>query len=197
MNTAPKRHPNKRSKKNLDGLYEVLAPGSVVLKTDKHKSVICEPGKLDVTICNRDIAKFDTQDKRKTKLSDYINRRGPRTFDKPTEAKILRLTKEFTRIQKGDRKMKHCKRATASRISSNRSNTARAMRVRMPKIPSNFAPPEAKTETGSTFAPQMTAITDSTITAPQSSQMLFAAPPTSRNAELQLPSTYALMEDLQ
>ena len=65
--------------KNLDGLYEVLAPGSAVQKTDQHISAICEPGKLDITDRNGDIAKFGTRDERKMKLPEYINRRGPHT----------------------------------------------------------------------------------------------------------------------
>ena len=60
LNIARKKHLNKRSKKNIDGLYEVLAPGSVVQKTDQFTSVIREPGKLEVTVRNSDIAKFGT-----------------------------------------------------------------------------------------------------------------------------------------
>ena len=37
---AKKRPRTKRSKKSLDGLYDVLAPGSSVVKTDKFTSVI-------------------------------------------------------------------------------------------------------------------------------------------------------------
>ena len=51
---ARQKHPHRRSKKNLDGLYEVLAPGSVVQKTDQYTSVIREPGKLEVTVRNSD-----------------------------------------------------------------------------------------------------------------------------------------------
>ena len=82
LNIARKKHLHKRSKKNLDGLYEVLAPGSVVQKTDQYTSVIREPGKVEVTVRNSDIAKFGTREERKTKLTDYINRRGPRTHEK-------------------------------------------------------------------------------------------------------------------
>ena len=102
-------------------------------KTDQYTSVIREPGKLEVTVRNSDIAKFGTRDERKTKLMEYINRRGTRVHEKSTEAKILSHTKEFTRIQKGDRKMKHRKRDTGSGVSSTKSNITRAMRVRMPK----------------------------------------------------------------
>ena len=164
LNIARKKHLHKRSKKNLDGLYELLAPGSVVQKTDQYTSVIREPGKIEVTVRNSDIAKFGTREERKTKMTDYINRRGPRTHEKTTEAKILSHIKECTRIQKGDRKMKHRKRETGSGVSSTKSNIARAMRVRMPKVPDNFAPqvlpeiPEA--------APEQQAITEEVFIAP-------------------------------
>ena len=127
INIARKKHAHKRSNKNLDGLYEVLAPGSVVQKTDQYTSVIREPGKLEVTFRNSDIAKFGNRDDRKAKLMDYVNRRRPRIHEKTTEAKIFSHIKESTRVQKGDRKMKHRKRETGSGVSSNRSNFARAM----------------------------------------------------------------------
>ena len=62
LNIARKKHPDRRSKNNLDGLYEVLAPGSVVQKTDQYTSVIREPGKLEVTVRNSVITKFGTRD---------------------------------------------------------------------------------------------------------------------------------------
>ena len=119
-----------------------MAPVSVVQKTDQYTSVIREPGKVEVTVRNSDIAKFGTRDERKTKLMEYLNRRVPRIHEKSTEAKIFSHIKMSTRIQKGDRKMKHRKRETGSGVSSTKSNIARAMRVRMPKIPENFAPQE-------------------------------------------------------
>ena len=120
-----------------------MAPGSVVQKTDQYTSVISEPGKVEVTVRNSDIAKFGTREERKTKLMEYVNRRR-RIHEKSTEAKIFSHIKESTRIQKGDRKMKHRKRETGTGrgVSSTKSNIARAMRVRMPKIPENFAPQE-------------------------------------------------------
>ena len=180
LNIARKKHLHKRSKKDLDGLYEKLAPGSVVQKTDQYTSVILEPGKVEVTVRNSDIAKFGTREERKTKLTEYINRRGPRTHEKTTEAKILSHIKESARILKGDRKMKHRKRETGSGVPSNKSNNARAKRVRMPKIPENFALqvlpeiPEA--------APEQPIITG---------EVLIAPPPTNNQPELILPSTSA------
>ena len=58
INKARKRHPNERSKKNLDVLYDLLVPGPAVQKTDEYTSVIREPGKIDVSIRICDIAKF-------------------------------------------------------------------------------------------------------------------------------------------
>ena len=104
INIARKKNPHILLKKNLDGFYEVLAPGSVVQKTDQYTSVFREPGKLEVTVRKSEIREFGTRDDRKTKLMDYVNRRGPREHEKTTEAKILSHIKESTRIQKGVRK---------------------------------------------------------------------------------------------
>ena len=71
---AKKRPRTKRSKKSLDGLYDVLAPGSSVVKTDTFTSVIKEPGKRDVAIRNSDLAKFGTKAERQTELQVYANR---------------------------------------------------------------------------------------------------------------------------
>ena len=107
----------------------------------------------------------------------------PESMKKSTEAKILSHTKEFTRIQKGDRKMKHRKRDTASGVSSNRSNIALAMQVRMPKVPPNLAPQPFKPEANSD--PQITA-----------SEVIIACPPTNQFTELTLFSTLAPLEAL-
>ena len=72
---AKKKPRTKRSKKSLDGLYEVLAAGSSVVKTESYTSVIKEPGKREVTIRNSDLAKFGTKAERQTDLQIYANRR--------------------------------------------------------------------------------------------------------------------------
>ena len=100
LNIARKKHLHKRSKKNLDGLYEVLAPGSVVQKTDQYTSVIREPGKVEVTVRNSDIAKFGTREERKTKLTEYINRRGPRTHEKTTKPRYSAIPKSVPASRK-------------------------------------------------------------------------------------------------
>ena len=186
LNIARKKHPNKRSKKNLDGLYEVLAPGSVVQKTDQYTSVIREHGKLKITFRNSDIAKFGTRDERKTKLMDYVNRTGPRVHEKSTEAKILSHTKEFMRIQKGDQKMKNRKSDTGSGVSSNKSNIARAMRIRKPKVPANLVPPETTSQLE--FNPGLQNIISEVIIAPL---------PTGQRTELIFLSTSAPVEAMR
>ena len=55
-----KKPKNKRSKKSLDGLYKLLAPGSSVIKSDAYTSIIKDTGKREVRIRNYDLAKFGT-----------------------------------------------------------------------------------------------------------------------------------------
>ena len=155
-------------------------------KTDQYTSKIRESGKLEVTVRNIDIANFGTSDEGKTKLMNYVNRRGPRVHEKTTEAKILSHIKESTRIQKADRKMKHRKRERGSGVSSNRSNIARAMRVRMPKVPENFAPPETPSQQEVNPEPQNF-----------TSEVIIAPRPTGQRAELTIPANAAPVEALQ
>ena len=135
---ARKIHGKRRSKKKLEGLYEVLAPGSHILKVSPTTSTIKEPGKQIVTVRNSDIAKFGTHQERQSPLRVYADRRGPRAGEKIVEELIHSHIKEFSRKRKGDKKMKHRKREPGSGVSSQRSNISRAMRGRVPKLP-NFA----------------------------------------------------------
>ena len=117
---------------------------------------------------------------------DYVNRRGPRVHEKSTKAKIVSHTKEFTRIQKGDRKMKHRKRDTGSGVSSNKSNIARAMRVRMPKVPANLVPSETASQPE--INPDQRNITSEVIIAPL---------PTGQRTDFIIPSTSAYVEGMR
>ena len=133
LNLARKIHWKRRSKKTLEGLYEVLAPGSGTLKVSPTTSTIKEPGKPVVTIGNSDIAKLETQLVRQTQLKAYADRRGPRSGEKIVKELIQSHAEEFTRKQKGGKKMKHRKRDPGSGFSSSKSNISRAMRERIPK----------------------------------------------------------------
>ena len=75
---------SKRSKKDLRGLWEMLAPGSNVVRTSPTATVIKEPGVPEVKVRNSDIDKFRTGAESNTELWQYAQRR-PLPYDKPTE----------------------------------------------------------------------------------------------------------------
>ena len=79
---ANKKPKSKRSKKILDGLYEILAPGSSVINTDAYTSIIKEPGKHEVTIRNSDLAQFGSKAERQTDKQICANRRPKYTIRK-------------------------------------------------------------------------------------------------------------------
>ena len=63
-----KNHRTRHSKKNLEGLYEFLAPVSKIIKVSSTTSTINEPGKTILTVTNSEIAKFGTLQERQTPL---------------------------------------------------------------------------------------------------------------------------------
>ena len=156
---AKKKPRTKRSKKSLDGLYEVLAPGSSVVKTDAYTSVIKEPGKREVTIRTSDLAKFGTKAERQTDLQIYANRRPKVPSGKITEDLINQHAREARKKLEGNKKMKHRKISDdASAVSSNHSIVTRALKVRMPTKPKKTLvpePPQPPSEILSDSAPPM------------------------------------------
>ena len=119
---AKKKPKTKRSKKSLDGLYEVLAPGCSVVKTDIYTSVIKEPGKRDVTIRNSDLAKFGTKAERQNELKCILIG-GPKYPPGKTEDLINQHAKAARKKLEGNKKMKHRKIADgASAVSLIHSN---------------------------------------------------------------------------
>ena len=94
LKLAKKKPKKKRSKKSLDGLYEVLAPGSSVIKSDAYMSIIKEPGKREVTIRNSDLANFGTKAERQTELRNYADRRPKIPSGKTKEDLINQHAKE-------------------------------------------------------------------------------------------------------
>ena len=139
----------------MEGLYEVLTPGSNILKVSPTTSPIKEPGKAIVTVRNSDIAKFGTVQERQTQLKVYADKRTPRTCEKLVELKTQSHMKQFTRKLKGDKKMKHRKRGLGSGISSSRSNTSRAMRGPILKIPDFLALQKQNTENQTDLASKL------------------------------------------
>ena len=83
---AQKVYCERRSKENPEGRYEVIAPGSSILKVSPSTSTIKEPGKAIMTVSKSDFAKFDAQQERQTPLKVYADHREPRTSEKQVEA---------------------------------------------------------------------------------------------------------------
>ena len=153
---AKKRPRTERSKKSLDGLYDVLAPGSSVIKTNEHTSVIKEP-------------MFGTKAERDTELHIYANRRPKLPTGKTTEELINHHAKESRKKLEGEKRMKHRKVADdVSTVSSIPSNVTRALRVRMPTKPKrqlSTAPPNQPTESSNDLAVPMELPTTSIVIA--------------------------------
>ena len=84
---ARKIYRKRRSKKNLEGLYEVLAPDSNIIKESPTVSTK-KPGKATVTVRNSDIAKFGTLQERQTPLKFCADRRWPCTSENLIDEKI-------------------------------------------------------------------------------------------------------------
>ena len=188
---AKKEPKTKRSKKSFDGLYEILAPGSSVDKTDAYTSVIKEPGKWEVTIRNSDLAKFGTEAERQRDLQIYANRRPKVPSGKITEDLINQHAREARKKLEENKKKKHRKIADdSSAVSSIHSNVTRALRVRMPtkpKKPVVPALPKSPSENLKDSAPPMElSLTSIVIAAPPSRPKRKAA--TQATATLQ-PST--------
>ena len=138
---ARKIHENQRQEKNLDGLFEFLAPGSTVCKLSPTKIVIKEPNRPEVRVQNSDIAKFATKAERDTDLGQYIERRPKKIYEKTVEQKIKKHRRDLVRKNTEDQKIKRNKKQTddISVISSGRScistasDVSRSLKMRIPK----------------------------------------------------------------
>ena len=82
---ALKIHSIQRQKKKLDGVYEVLSPGSTVVKISPTTSVIKEPNRQKVRVKNSDLAKFGTENERDAELGQYIERRPKKIAERSSD----------------------------------------------------------------------------------------------------------------
>ena len=184
---AKTRPRTKRSRKSLDGLYDLLAPRSSVVKSDKYNSVIKEPGKRDVTIRNSDLAKFGRKAERQTELQMYANRRHKTPTGKITEDVISYHAKEARKKPEGGKRMNNRKIADdVSAVSSVHLNVTRALRVRMPTKPKRTvitAPPKQPVEVTCDFVPPMEM---------PSTSIVIAEPPTRPKRKAATKATAAL-----
>ena len=130
------RKVTKRSKRDLQGLWDTLAPGSTVVRKSDTITDIKEPGVPEVCVRNSNIAKFGTRAERNTDLWEYAKRR-PLPYEKTTEEKISQHTKELKKKFRGEIKIRHrpTQSDAASGVSSENSNISKAMASRKPKKP--------------------------------------------------------------
>ena len=142
------RKVSKRSKKDLRGLWETLAPGSPVVRTSPTTTVIKDPGVPEVRVRNNDIAKFGTRAERMLYLWKYAQRR-PLPYEKTTEEKIAQHTKDLKKKYHGEIKIRHrpAQSDAASGVSSANSNISKAMSSRNPKKPQTGSDRSRKTST--------------------------------------------------
>ena len=138
---ARKINESQRQKRNLDGLYEVLAPGSTVCKVSPTTSLIKEPNRQEVGVRKSDNANFGTRAERDTKLTQYIERRPKKIYEKSIEQKINKHRRDLIRKNTGDKKIKRNRKQAddISVVSSGRScifsasNVAGSLKMRIPK----------------------------------------------------------------
>ena len=128
-------------KKNLDGLYEVLAPGSTVCKVSPTTSVIKNSNGQEVRVQNSDNAKFGTKAERYLDFGQYLERRPKKIYEKTVEQKIVNHRRDLVRKNLVDKKIKRNKKQADDIIvvSSGRScistasNVARSLKIKIPK----------------------------------------------------------------
>ena len=136
LKLAQKFHEKRRSKKHLESLYEVLAPGSNTMKISPTMSTIKEPEKLVFTVRNSD-GETRQSIESQTPLRAQADCHGPRSREQSVEERIQSHVKKFTRKIKADKKVKHRKHRT--RVSYTNWNKAHATRGCIPKLPNFLA----------------------------------------------------------
>ena len=126
----------KRSKRDLRGLWETMAPGSTVEIPSDTTTVIKELGVPEVRVRNSEIAKFGTRAERHTDIWQYAQQR-PLPYEKTIEDKISQHTKDFNKKYCGERKIRHrlTQSDAASGVSSANSNISKAMSSQKPEKP--------------------------------------------------------------
>ena len=120
----------KRSKRDLRGLWETLAPGSNVERTSDTTTVIKEPGVHEVRVRNSDIAKVGTRAERNTDIWQYAQLR-PLPHEKTTEEKVSQHMRDLKKKYRGEINIRHrpTQSDAATGVSSANSNISKSMDV--------------------------------------------------------------------
>ena len=136
-----KIHAAHRQKKNLEGLYEFLAPGITVVEPNLATGFIKEPNKSEITVRKSDVAKFRTKHETDTDLAHYAVRWPPKINEKILEQKAQNNNKDLSGRDLGSKKVKRFKKQSdkicvvfaAPSCISTTSNVAWALKMRIPK----------------------------------------------------------------
>ena len=93
MEVGEERPQNQGSKKNLDVIYHVLVPISIVIKTKEHNSIVKDPGKKKVTSSKILTLQNLQQKTRETYPSPICKKTTPFRTGKTSDEKIQKHVK--------------------------------------------------------------------------------------------------------
>ena len=128
-----------RQKRNFDGLYKVLAPGSTLGKMSPTTTVIKEPNRPEVRVRISDIAKFGTRNERRRTRSTSRQATEKKKQENTLEQKIINHKNALLRKDLGSKKIMRAHKQPDDIIivSLGRScftyNVNRALKIRIPK----------------------------------------------------------------
>ena len=126
----------------MDGLKEVLAPGSSVEKISQTTSVIRKRTRKEVHVRYLDLAKFGTRNEKETEHGQCFDGRPRKVKEKTLEQKIINHKRDLLRKDLGSKNIKRNRKQSEdvsviflghSSISTFR-NVARALKIRIRKL---------------------------------------------------------------
>ena len=119
-----------RSKKNLQGLYEAVPEGTVLVKTTDATLTLKMPGQKNTVLNKSDVAKFGTPEQRNIPLINFAARKTVRNHHKKFEELMQSHGKAKMKKIMGIRSIR--KRDTQPREPHARSNLEKVSRTKVP-----------------------------------------------------------------
>ena len=137
-----------RSKKNLQGLYEAVPEGTVLVKTTDATLTLKMPGQKDTVLNKSDVAKFGTPEQRNIPLINFAARKTVRNHHKKFEELMQSHGKAQMNKIMGIRSIR--KRDTQPREPHARSNLEKVSRTKVPPkrryTQTHYRTPQLKSE---------------------------------------------------
>ena len=128
--SARKNIATTRSRKNLQGLYEAVPEGAVLVKTTDATLTLKMPGQKDMVLHKSDVAKFGTPEQRNIPLINFAARKTVRNQHKKLEELMRSHGKAQMNKIMGIRTIR--KRDTQPREPHARSNLEKVSRTKVP-----------------------------------------------------------------